>query len=72
MKSINNKSTIPVPTIRRLPQYHSFLISIKNKGIKFISAPDIGKELHIHSTQITKDFSYIVSERKQRNALVFN
>lgn len=50
---------IPVPTIRRLPLYLSFLKSIKNKEIKFISAPEIAKELHIDPTQITKDFSYI-------------
>lgn len=50
---------IPVPTIRRLPLYLSFLKSIKGKKSKFTSAPEIAKELHIDSTQITKDFSYI-------------
>ena len=61
-KTKNNKksvSVIPVPTIRRLPLYLSFLKSIKNKESKFISAPEIAKELHIDSTQITKDFSFI-------------
>ncbi len=55
----NEAPGIPVPTIRRLPLYHSFLITIKNKERKYISAPDIAKELHIHPTQITKDFSCI-------------
>lgn len=54
-----NESAIPAPTIRRLPMYRSFLKSIKNKENKFISAPEIAKELHIDSTQITKDFSFI-------------
>lgn len=61
-KTKDNKkgvSVIPVPTIRRLPLYLSFLKSIKNKESKFISAPEIAKELHIDSTQITKDFSFI-------------
>lgn len=58
---INKKkvSVLPVPTIRRLPLYLSFLKSIRNKEKKFISAPEIAKELHIDSTQITKDFSFI-------------
>ena len=56
----NYKSSgMPVPTIRRLPLYHSFLVTIKNKGKELISAPAIAKELHIHPSQITKDFSYI-------------
>ena len=54
----NGKNTtgIPVPTIRRLPLYLSFL---KNLERTFISAPEIARELHIDSTQITKDFSFI-------------
>ena len=52
-------TVIPVPTIRRLPLYRSFLKSRKNKESKFMSAPEIAKELHIDSTQITKDFSFI-------------
>lgn len=52
-------SGLPVPTIRRLPLYLSFLKSIKNKETKFISAPDIAKNLHIDPSQITKDFSFI-------------
>lgn len=55
----NGTSGLPAPTIKRLPLYLSFLQSIKNKERKFISAPDIAKELHIDSTQITKDFSFI-------------
>lgn len=52
-------SGLPAPTIRRLPLYLSFLKSITNKERKFISAPEIAGELHIDSTQITKDFSFI-------------
>jgi redox-sensing transcriptional repressor len=60
MKSGKNNTTgLPVPTIRRLPLYLSFLKSTKNKKRVFISAPEIAKELHIDATQITKDFSFI-------------
>jgi len=55
----NNTTGLPVPTIRRLPLYLSFLKSNKNKKRAFISAPEIARELHIDSTQITKDFSFI-------------
>ncbi len=59
-KKTSNKATVvPVPTIRRLPLYLSFLKTLRSAENKFISAPDIAKELHIHSTQITKDLSYI-------------
>lgn len=60
MKS-NGKNTtgLPVPTIRRLPLYLSFLKSFNDIEGTFISAPEIARELHIDSTQITKDFSYI-------------
>ena len=56
---ISNKNIVPVPTIHRLPLYLSFLKSIKTLEVKHISAPEIAKVLHIDSTQITKDFSYL-------------
>ena len=60
MKIKNKKKvTIPVPTIRRLPLYLSFLKSLHNKEIKFITASEIAKKLHVDPTQITKDFSGI-------------
>ncbi len=52
-------SVLPVPTIRRLPLYLSFLKSIREKKIKHISAPEIARELHVDPTQIIKDISYI-------------
>ena len=56
---MKDSKELPVPAIRRLPLYLSFLKSFDNNEKKFISAPEIAKELHIDSTQITKDFSYI-------------
>ena len=55
----NEKYGLPLPTIRRLQLYLSFLKLSKKNDKQFVSAPEIAKELHIHSTQITKDFSYI-------------
>ena len=59
-------SVLPVPTLRRLPLYLSFLKSLKNKENKFISTPEIAKELHIDSSQIIKDFSYIYAKGKTK------
>ena len=55
----NEKYGLPLPTIRRLQLYLSFLKLYKKNDKQFVSAPEIAKELQIHSTQITKDFSYI-------------
>ncbi len=55
----NKKTTISVPTIRRLPLYLSFLKSIESKDKKFITAPEIARELRVDSTQITKDISEV-------------
>jgi len=64
--SDNTTSVIPIPTIRRLPLYHSFLLTIKKNERKYISGPDIAKELNVHSTQIIKDFSYIKVKGKPK------
>ncbi|OQY00381.1 MAG: hypothetical protein B6I20_08745 [Bacteroidetes bacterium 4572_117] len=56
---MQNTKALPVPTIKRLPLYLSFLKSYEKNETNHISAPEIAKELHIDSTQITKDFSYL-------------
>ena len=56
---MQNTKDLPVPAIRRLPLYLSFLKSYEKNDTNHISAPEIAKELHIDSTQITKDFSYL-------------
>jgi redox-sensing transcriptional repressor len=56
--NINSKILVPVPTIRRLPMYLSFL-KLVNNNIRYISAPEIAADLHIDPTQISKDFSAI-------------
>lgn len=55
----NKKATISVPSIRRLPLYLSFLKSINIEENKYITAPEMARDLHIDSSQITKDFSII-------------
>jgi len=62
----NNKVTIPVPTIRRLPLYLSFLKSINKKENIFITAPRIAQELLVDPSQITKDLSYIKVKGKTK------
>lgn len=57
---------IPMPTIRRLPMYLSFLKGILREDTKFISAPAMAMELQVDPTQITKDFSSIEIKGKTK------
>jgi len=65
-KKDNKVSAISGPSLRRLPLYHSFLLTLKIEEKKYISAPDIAKELHIHPTQIIKDLSFIKAKGKTK------
>ena len=58
IQNINERIKVPVPVIRRLPMYLSFLKSLSVE-INYISGPEIARELHIDSTQISKDFSVL-------------
>jgi len=49
---------VPEPTVRRLPNYLSYLKIIRETGKEYISAPHIAKDLKLDSTQVTKDLAY--------------
>jgi len=49
---------VPEPTVRRLPNYLSYLKHIEETGKEYISAPHIARDLHLDSTQVTKDLAY--------------
>ncbi len=56
---MNKKNTISGASIRRIPMYLFYLKSNKSKGVKYITAPVMGKTLNIDPTQIRKDFAEI-------------
>ncbi len=57
-KVLNSLKGVPEPTVRRMPQYLTYLKNLKAGGSTSVSAPLIAKDLKIDSTQVTKDFSY--------------
>lgn len=61
-----NEVLISLPTITRLPLYLSYLCTIDDNVNGYISAPQIGKKLHIDNTLITKDFAAIHIKGKRK------
>lgn len=55
---MNNKNTVPEPTIRRMPSYLAFVEGLHRKGQKHVSSTQIASYMNIDSTQVTKDLSY--------------
>ena len=49
---------IPQPSLRRLPQYHHYLVEQDAKGVSRISCSVIGLELGLVPVQVRKDLQY--------------
>jgi redox-sensing transcriptional repressor len=64
--SLSNKQTekqelplaIPQATLRRLPQYHHYLVQLQARGGKQISCTTIGHDLNFVAVQVRKDLQY--------------
>jgi|CZKF01.1.fsa_nt_gi redox-sensing transcriptional repressor len=50
--------TIPQPSLRRLPQYHHYLVELESKGIGRVSCSVIGLALGLVPVQVRKDLQY--------------
>jgi redox-sensing transcriptional repressor len=50
--------SIPQPSLRRLPQYHHYLVEQEAKGITRISCSVIGHDLGLVPVQVRKDLQY--------------
>jgi redox-sensing transcriptional repressor len=50
--------SIPQPSLRRLPQYHHYLVEQEAKGITQISCSVIGHDLGLVPVQVRKDLQY--------------
>lgn len=64
--SKGKKKVISAHTIRRIPMYLFYLKSKQSKEVEFITAPIIGNELNVDSTQIRKDFAEISIKGKTK------
>jgi len=58
--------SVPEPTLRRLPSYHSYLTRLRDKGQIMISASQIGADLGVHHTQVRKDLAFTGSEGRPK------
>ena len=50
--------SIPQPSLRRLPQYHHYLVDLAAKGISQVSCSVIGRDLNLVPVQVRKDLQY--------------
>ncbi|MGD0829878.1 MAG: redox-sensing transcriptional repressor Rex [Terracidiphilus sp.] len=50
--------SIPQPSLRRLPQYHHYLVDLETKGITRVSCSLIGRDLGQVPVQVRKDLQY--------------
>jgi len=50
--------SIPQPSLRRLPQYHHYLVELEAKGISRVSCSVIGQDLGLVPVQVRKDLQY--------------
>jgi redox-sensing transcriptional repressor len=50
--------TIPQPSLKRLPQYHHYLVELEAKGIVRVSCSTIGLDLGLVPVQVRKDLQY--------------
>ncbi|MCC8172840.1 MAG: redox-sensing transcriptional repressor Rex [Odoribacter sp.] len=55
MKTGNN---VPIPVLRRMPSYLSFVKTLQKQGEKYVSSTRIADYMGIDSTQVTKDLSH--------------
>lgn len=49
---------IPQPSLKRLPQYHHYLVDMEVKGVSRISCSAIGRDLGLVPVQVRKDLQY--------------
>ncbi|MFZ1083381.1 MAG: redox-sensing transcriptional repressor Rex [Terracidiphilus sp.] len=50
--------SIPQPSLRRLPQYHHYLVELEASGITRISCSVIGQDLGLVPVQVRKDLQF--------------
>ncbi len=48
----------PLASLRRLPQYHHYLVELEAKGVTQVSCSLIGRDLNCIPVQVRKDLQY--------------
>lgn len=56
--SMKPDNSVPVPVLRRMPSYLSFVKTLQKRGEKYVSSTRIAEYMDIDSTQVTKDLSH--------------
>ena len=59
-------TSVPEPTLRRLPKYYHYLRRTQEAGQEIISATQMAEDLGIHHTQVRKDLSATGSTGKPK------
>jgi redox-sensing transcriptional repressor len=59
-------TTVPEPTLRRLPKYYHYLRRVQGTGQEIISATQMAEDLGIHHTQVRKDLAATGSQGKPK------
>jgi redox-sensing transcriptional repressor len=59
-------TTVPEPTLRRLPKYYHYLKRVQGTGQEIISATQMAEDLGIHHTQVRKDLAATGSQGKPK------
>ena len=57
---------VPIPVLRRMPSYLSFVKTLQKQGEKYVSSTRIDEYMEIDSTQVTKDLSHTGISGKTR------
>ncbi len=57
---------VPEPALRRLPCYLTYLKLARQQGVKYASSTQIGRDMCIDPTQVTKDLSHTCIVGKTR------
>ncbi|MGA7832688.1 MAG: redox-sensing transcriptional repressor Rex [Terracidiphilus sp.] len=50
--------SIPQPSLKRLPQYHHYLVDLEAMGVNQVSCSAIGRDLSLVPVQVRKDLQY--------------
>jgi redox-sensing transcriptional repressor len=59
-------TSVPEPTLRRLPKYYHYLRRVQGTGQEIISATQMAEDLGIHHTQVRKDLAATGSQGKPK------
>ncbi|MGB8011896.1 MAG: redox-sensing transcriptional repressor Rex [Terriglobales bacterium] len=50
--------SIPDPSLKRLPQYHHYLVELQSRGVNLVSCSVIGRDLKFVPVQVRKDLQF--------------